>query len=202
TTGSFGAPFANGTFNPSTAGVGVYPITYTVTGDCIIGTETATITVTVQGTSETPIASANQSFCLVDNPTVADLDAQGAEGAELIWYSDAALTTVAPATTALTNDAVFYVVSSTGDSGVDTSEAVAVAVTLNEEVSATMQPEVNEFCRQDSRTVQDLVANPNGTAIRVYTSATGGTAIAATEALVDGVTYYATSTNATTGCES
>src|SRR5690606_34719149 len=160
------------------------------------------VTVNIIQATQPPIASANQSFCLVDNPTVADLDAQGAEGAELIWYSDAALTTVAPATTALTNDAVFYVVTSTGDSACDTSEAVAVTVTLNTEVSPTIQPEGNEFCRQDSPTVQDLIANLNGTAIRVYTSATGGTAIAATEALVDGVTYYATSTNATTGCES
>src|SRR5690606_38711098 len=49
------------------------------------------VTVNIIQATQPPIASANQSFCLVDNPTVADLDAQGAEGTELIWYSDAAL---------------------------------------------------------------------------------------------------------------
>src|SRR5690606_32244429 len=62
TTGSFSAPFANGSFNPATAGVGVYPITYTVAGGCITGTATATITVTIEGAAEAPIAEANQSF--------------------------------------------------------------------------------------------------------------------------------------------
>ncbi len=200
-TGTFSAPFANGVFNPSSEGVGVYAITYTVAeGNCIIGTATATINITVLGNAEAPVAPPNQSFCLVDNPTVGDLQAEG-EGT-LTWYSDAALTTVAPASTPLTNNAVFYVRSSTGDSACDTSEAVAVTVTLNTEVSPTVQPDGNEFCRQDNPTVQDLIANLSGTAIRIYTSATGGTALATTEALQDGITYYATSTNATTGCES
>ncbi|QED38842.1 gliding motility-associated C-terminal domain-containing protein [Antarcticibacterium arcticum] len=200
-TGSFSAPYANGVFNPSNAGLGEFVITYTVDGaaDCAIGTDSATITITVLETTATaPVADAAQAFCEVDDATVADLVATG-EG--LIWYLDADLETEADPTTILLDGAVYYVVSSTGDSVCETSDAVMVTVTINDSVSPTIQPEGNEFCRNDNPTVQDLIDNLNGDGIRIYSSATGGTALATSTALQNGVNYYATATN-TTGCES
>src|SRR5690606_14580935 len=79
-TGSFSAPYANGVFNPSTACIGEYVITYTVDGadDCAIGTDSATITISVfETTAEAPVATATQIFCEVENATVADLAATG-----------------------------------------------------------------------------------------------------------------------------
>ncbi|MEP6262338.1 MAG: gliding motility-associated C-terminal domain-containing protein [Gillisia sp.] len=199
TSGSFEG-YANGTFSPSTLGVNTYTITYSIGDDlqCITGTDSATITITVNDRAEAPVATATQIFCEVENATVADLAATG-EG--LVWYLDADLETEADPTTALLDGAVYYVASVTGTSVCEKSEGVMVTVSIDDAVSPTIQPEGNEFCRSDNPTVQDLIDNLNGDGIRIYSSATGGTPLATSAALQNGVAYYATATNAN-GCES
>ncbi|WP_415830559.1 gliding motility-associated C-terminal domain-containing protein [Gillisia limnaea] len=197
-TGSFSTPYENGFFNPSEAGVGEFEIIYTVDGaaDCAIGTETATITITVNDVPAAPTAEANQSFCLIDNPTVADIDATGDN---VIIYADEALTEEAIATTPLANNAVYYAVA-TGDN-VCNSEAVTITITLTDGTAPTLQMEGDEFCRSDNPTIQDLVNNLSGSGIQIYQASTGGTALATSTALVDGATYFASGTDAG-GCES
>ncbi len=157
------------------------------------------ITVTVTETPALPVADAEQSFCIVDAPTVGDIQITGDD---IIWYSDADLTTVIPETSELTNAVTYYAISSVGEGACESSGSVSVTVTLNTAVSPTIQPEGNEFCRNDEPTVQDLIGNLNGDGIRIYDSAVGGTPIDASTELENGVTYYATATDSTTGCES
>jgi gliding motility-associated-like protein len=161
------------------------------------GTESTMITVTVGETPDAPVADAEQSFCLVDNNTVADLVASGDN---IVWYEDEDLTTVAPATTPLENGDVYYAVA-TGD---DTcgSPSTMVTVTMNDPDAPTLQLEGNEFCRSDNPTLQDLLDNINGSGIQIYASLTGGTPLASTTALQNDVQYFATATDATSGCES
>ena len=187
------------TFNPAEQGEGEFEITYRIDGEnnCAEGTDSATITITVNAASEAPVADAEQSFCLVDNNTVADLVASGDN---IVWYEDEDLTTVASATTPLENGAVYYAVA-TGDNTCG-SPSTMVTVTMNDPDAPTLQLEGNEFCRSDNPTIQDLLDNLNGSGIQVYASLTGGTAIASTTALQDDVEYFATSTDATLGCES
>jgi len=161
------------------------------------GTESTMIIVTVGETPAAPVADAEQSFCLVNNNTVADLVASGDN---IVWYEDEDLTTVASATTPLENGAVYYAVA-TGDNTCG-SPSTMVTVTMNDPDAPTLQLEGNEFCRSDNPTLQDLLDNINGSGIQVYASLTGGTAIASTTALQDDVEYFATLTDATLGCES
>ena len=187
------------TFNPAEQGEGEFEITYRIDGEnnCAEGTDSATITITVNAVPEAPVADAEQSFCLVDNNTVADLVASGDN---IVWYEDEDLTTVASATTPLENGAVYYAVA-TGDNTCG-SPSTMVTVTMNDPDAPTLQLEGNEFCRSDNPTLQDLLDNINGSGIQVYASLTGGTALASTTALQDDVEYFATSTDATLGCES
>ena len=200
TRGSFSAPYEDGMFSPSEAGEGVVTITYSINGaeDCAIGTDEATITITVNGVSEAPVADAEQTFCFINTPTVADLSATGTN---IVWYEDAELTVVAESTDPLVTGEDYYAVA-TADENSCGSEAVMVNVTINDSDAPTLQFEGNEFCRQDNPTVQDLVDNVTGGSVKIYTTAEGGTAIATSTALVNGTTYYATSTDSEFGCES
>ncbi|PIV95189.1 MAG: hypothetical protein COW44_00005, partial [Flavobacteriaceae bacterium CG17_big_fil_post_rev_8_21_14_2_50_33_15] len=56
------------------------------------------ITVTVNDSSAPSVLEPNPTFCLADNPTVADLDASLSATGTITWYSDAALTTALNAT--------------------------------------------------------------------------------------------------------
>jgi len=198
--GSFSAPYQDGIFNPSAAGEGVVTLTYSLNGaeDCAIGTDEATITITVNGISEAPVADADQTFCFVKNPTVADLSATGSN---IVWYEDATLTIVAESTDPLVTGEDYYAVATTDENSCG-STAVMVNVTINDSDAPTLQLEGNEFCRQDNPTVQDLVDNVNGTNVAIYSSEDGGTALAASTTLQNGITYYATSTDSDFGCES
>ncbi|MGM1055253.1 MAG: gliding motility-associated C-terminal domain-containing protein [Bacteroidota bacterium] len=183
--------------NPAELGVGEFVITYSIDeNDCAIGTDSSTITITVVATPDAPVADANQSFCLIDNPTVADITVTGEN---VIIYEDEALTQEASATDPLANDAVYYAVSTTGDNGCN-SEAVMINISLSDGTAPTLQTEGNEFCRSDNPTIQDLIANLNGSGIQIYPTSTGGTALATSTALVNGTTYFASGTDA--GCES
>ena len=155
------------------------------------------VTVLAGDSPDAPVADANQSFCLVDNNTVADLMASGDN---IVWYEDAALTMVALATTPLENADVYYAVTS-GDNTCD-SASTMVTVTMTDPDSPTLQMDGNEFCRRDNPTLQELLDNINGSGIQIYSSLTGGTAIASSTALEDGVEYFATSTNSSSDCES
>ena len=73
-----------------------------------------------------PVGEATQEF--TEGETIADLDVTGDN---IVWYSDAELTTVVDATTALVDEATYYAVSVNGDCS---SEALAVTV---EEVLST-----------------------------------------------------------------
>jgi len=163
----------------------------------LCSSESIMIIVTIGNPADAPTAAANQSFCLVNNNTVANLVASGDN---IVWYEDEDLTIVAPATTPLENGDVYYAVA-TGDNTCS-SPSTMVTVTMNDPDAPTLQIDGNEFCRSDNPTLQDLLNNFNGSGIQIYASLTGGTAIASTTALQDGVQYFATATDATLGCES
>lgn len=189
----------DGVFSPSTSGEGTFEIIYNVGEDlpCVAGADSATITITVRGVSEAPVADAEQSFCLVNNNTVADLVASGDN---VVWYQDEDLTIVAPATTPLENGAVYYAVA-TGENTCG-SPSTMVTVTMNDPDAPTLQSEGNEFCRSDNPTIQNLLNNLTGSGIQIYASLTGGIPLASNTALQNDVQYFATATDATLGCES
>jgi gliding motility-associated-like protein len=95
----------------------------------------------------------------------------------------------------------YYAVSN-NDTASCSSDATEIVVTITDPAAPALSMEGDEFCRSDNPTVQDLINNFSGSGVLVYPSSTGGSAISATTALQNGVTYYGASVNGTTGCES
>ena len=137
-----------------------------------------------------PTGSATQSFCTIDNPTVANLTATGTA---IKWYSAATGGTALVTTTALATG-TYYASQTVGTC--ESALRFAVAVTVNNPAAPTGSA-AQSFCTIDNPTVANLTAT--GTAIKWYSAATGGTALVTTTALATG-TYYASQTVGT--CES
>ena len=145
------------------------------------------VTVTIAPTPA-PTGTATQTFC--NTATVADLTATGSG---ILWYTAPTGGTALATTTPLVNGTAYY-----ASQTITACESIArLAVTAN--ITVTPAPTgtaTQTFCNEG--TVADLSAT--GTGIQWYADATGGTALAATTALINGTVYYASQTVA--ACES
>ncbi|MCF8274149.1 MAG: gliding motility-associated C-terminal domain-containing protein [Flavobacteriaceae bacterium] len=194
-----------GVFDPLVDAPGVYTYLVASTLPCRADA-TSQITVTVNDSSAPVVVDPNPTFCLVDNPTVADLDASLSATGTITWYSDAALTTVLNSTDVLI-DGQDYFATQTNSSGCESSQNVQVSVTVNDSSTPTLIDSNQELCINDNPTIMDLMLNiseydSNLNNIIWYDTATGGTPLSSSLILSNGVTYYASLFNATTGCES
>ena len=180
----------------ATGGTALVPTTALVNGTVYHASQTVSgcestarfaVTATVNVTP-VPTGNATQSFCNLG--TVADLTATGTG---IQWYAAATGGTVLAPTTALVNGTVYH--ASQTIAGCESATRLAVTVQIAP-VAAPTGTANQTFC--NAATVANLTAT--GTAIQWYAASTGGTALAATTALVNGTTYYASQT--LTGCES
>src|SRR5690606_13420373 len=153
--------------------------------DCesVVRTE---VTVVITETPAPSLTELTQVFCEIDSATVADLNTAGATG-DVVWYTSATGGTALAPTAALV--AGTYYAAQVGDD----CESVArteVTVVITETPAPSLTELTQVFCEIDSATVADLnTAGATGPVVW-YASATGGTALAPTAALVAG-TYYA-----------
>ena len=115
-----------------------------------------------------PTGSATQSFCTIDNPTVANLTATGTA---IKWYSAATGGSALVGTTALATG-TYYASQTVGTC--ESALRFAVAVTVNNPAAPTGSA-TQSFCTIDNPTVANLTAT--GTAIKWYSAATGGSAL-------------------------
>src|SRR5690606_32107083 len=142
------------------------------------------VSIVVNETPAPSLTELDQVFCEIDAPTVSDLDITGATGT-VVWYD--ADGNLLSGTDGLVSGT--YYAAQMGDDceSVDRTE-VTVTITMTPAPDLTELDQV--FCEIDSATVADLnTAGATGTVVW-YASATGGTALAPTAALVAG-TYYA-----------
>jgi sugar lactone lactonase YvrE len=176
-------------YNVATGGTALASTTALATGNYFVSQtvnsiESARTTVSVI-VNITPIPTAlSQSFC--NSPTVANLVASGTA---LRWYTVATGGTALASTTTLATGN--YFVSQTLNSC--ESSRTLVSVTIN----TTAAPNASAQTFNNAATVANLVAS--GTALRWYTVATGGTALASTTALVTGSYFVSQTVNL---CES
>ncbi len=135
-------------------------------------------------------SAALQTFC--GSATVADLVAQGVNGATLSWYSSATAQEALSNGTVLTTG-VYYVAQNLNTCS---SERRAVTVKI---INMTA-PQVNNFQFCGNATVADLhIIAPTGITYRWYTTATASTALTQNTQLTT-TTYYVAKVEA--GCES
>ncbi|MFV9552347.1 gliding motility-associated C-terminal domain-containing protein [Algibacter sp. PT7-4] len=181
--------------------IGTYNFTYTIT-DANSCTNSSTVSIIVADAPESGTVNTPEAFCIAEITTgqtynlfdlLTDEDQTG------VWSDDSA-------SGALTDNIVTLDGLSAGTynftfnvDAINTCDDVNVTVSIIiNDTSSPSAPSTQEFC--DAATVADLTAT--GTSIQWYDVAAGGTPLANTIALVDSQIYYATQTDATTGCES
>ncbi|WP_171946611.1 gliding motility-associated C-terminal domain-containing protein [Flaviramulus basaltis] len=182
-----------------------YNFTYTVTATSPCTTDsTADITVIINDSPTIIVDNANPEFCLVNNPTIADLaDSISATGT-VNWYEDAALTLSLTDADALVDGEDYYA-TQTNNTGCESSTAVQINATINDTATPVLDDPSMEYCINDGPTISDLASNINYDStlysIVWYDAATGGSVISSSTNLTN-TTYYAVLVDPVTGCES
>jgi len=141
--------------------------------------------------SPAPASFSPQSFCQINNPTLASIFITGTN---IKWYSTPTGGTALPSSTPLVSTT--YYASQTSVGSCESSIRTAVVVVVNDP-PAPGGSTVQNFCVADNPTVASLTAT--GTGILWYLTPTGGTPLLTTTPLATG-NYYASQT--VSGCES
>ena len=145
------------------------------------------ITIIVNNTPN-PKGSNIQTFC--NSATVGDLKA---DGSEIKWYASESGGTPLSSTTALVNSTSYF--ASQTLNGCESIPRLAVNATIFSTLPPTGDA-IQTLC--EGATLSKLIVT--GTGIKWYDSATAGSSLALTTAMVNNTTYYATQT--LNGCES
>ncbi len=168
-------------------------VSYTIADTMGNISEPATITIT-SNTAVAPTGDAVQTFCIADQPTVADLVANGSN---IQWFESENSTTALDPSTPLIDQAIYYASQTTG-AECESTDRLAVTVSLIDGEAPTGN-QAQVFCISDQPTVANLTAN--GENIQWFASATSNTPLSLDTPLIDQGVYYASQT-VTSGCES
>nr|WP_051197635.1 hypothetical protein [Flavobacterium soli] len=163
-------------------------------GGCPSATRLA-VTVTVNNAATPTTTDTTQDFCLIDSPTVSDLQVNEAG---VVWYTAATGGALIAGNTAIVSGTTYYASQTIG--GCPSATRLAVTATVGNAPTPTTTDSTQDFCLIDAPTVGDIQVNETG--ITWYSAATGGVVVANGTALSSGTTYYASLTDAGTGCES
>ncbi|MCF6181159.1 gliding motility-associated C-terminal domain-containing protein [Lutibacter sp.] len=154
------------------------------------------VTITFINPATPTTSETNQTFCIVDNPTIADLQANGTN---INWYDNETDTTPLNSTDALIDGEDYWAAESDATSGCESISRLKVTIAITDNTPVTINNSTQTFCATDVPTVENLQAS--GNSINWYESETSTTPLDINELLVNGEDYWATQTN-TTGCES
>ena len=186
---------------------GTYNFTYLVaaTAPCTVNA-TAIATVTVNDTLAVTVINATPAFCLVDSPTVADLDAS-VSGTTIIWYAEENDTTPLASTDALEDGEDYFATQNDATNGCESSTKIQVDVSVNDAPAPTLIDVNLELCINDAPTIAELTANiseynTSSNNVVWYDASTNGNVISSTTALELNTTYYAVLIDPVSGCES
>lgn len=206
-TGGTWSPTLNsgtGVFDPSVDTAGTY--TYIVTANAPCTTDArAEVTITIDDSPPVIVLEPSPTFCMVDNPTVADLSNSIRATGTVNWYQDAALTIPLVDTDGLVDGEDYYA-TQTNNTGCESSVAEQVTVTINNAATPTLKDASETYCINDGPTLSTLSDNiieyeSNLNNIVWYDVAIGGAPLAEDTAL-NVATYYAALIDQTTNCES
>ncbi len=168
--------------------------------DVAIGCESSVrlaVTINVKDSSTPTINNSNQDFCLVDNPTVADIQVNESN---VVWYDLPTGGNMISPTTNLIDDTIYYASLIDAVSGCESSVRLAITVNVIDVVTPTTNNLNQAFCLVNNPTIADIHVNESN--VVWYSSLTGGSALSSTASLQNGLTYYASLIDAVSGCES
>jgi len=152
------------------------------------------VTVTVTDPAVPTTNDSTPEFCIAANATIADIQVNETG---VVFYTTPTAGTALASTTALINGTTYYAAQVIN--GCEGSVRLAITVTITEVATPTSNDNTQEFCLVNNPTIANIQVNEPG--VVFYATATGGTALAATQALINGTVYYA-SLNGAIGCES
>ena len=181
--------------------IGSYNFTYSIT-DANGCDNSSTVTITVEDAPESGIANTPFEICLSNintGQTVNLFDLLDNEDQSGIWIDDSSTGALVGSIVTIDNlpSGTYNFTYDVNSIGTCDDVLVTVSILINDTMAPTgVSPQ--EFC--DTATVADLMAT--GNTILWYDSLTSTTPLENTTVLNDGQTYYATQTNAVTGCES
>jgi gliding motility-associated-like protein/uncharacterized repeat protein (TIGR01451 family) len=142
-----------------------------------------------------PEGNPNQSFCLINEPTITNLTATASN--TVIWYKAKSGNEVYNDTDPLENGLKYYAANS--DGSCESIERLEVAVVINNLDPATVTTRTQFFCAVENPTIADLKATASGT-IMWYDQISRGNVYKDTDALVNNLKYYVANSDGT--CES
>ncbi|MGV3696831.1 Ig-like domain-containing protein [Flavobacterium sp.] len=168
--------------------------------DAITGCESAfrlTVTVNVNDTLPPTTTDTTQDFCLIGNPTVANIQANETG---VIWYDAQTGGNIVPSTADLVDNATYYGALINAITGCESSVRLVVTVTVNDALPPTTTSTTQDFCLVSNPTVANIQTNETG--VIWYDASVGGNIVPSTTILVDNAVYYGALVDVTTGCES
>lgn len=140
-----------------------------------------------------PTAANTQNFCSGDNPTLNDINITGTN---ILWYAASTGGSPISVNTVLVNGTTYYATQTI--SGCESTSRRAVLVNIFNTPNPPAGNSVQQFCAGSTPTIADLQTIP--VAGNWYASASGGSPLPVSTSLVNGQTYYATTSFQ--GCES
>lgn len=157
-------------------------------------------TVTLLDPSPPLIPNNPQTFCDIENPTIANLVVQlNNPSSTVLWYATETASVAVDTTEQLVNGTTYWASEVEGALSCESSLRTSLTVIINTTPAPTTSTSNLVFCDTEAATIADL--QMVGTAIKWYDTATATTALNETDFLTTG-DYYATQTDAVTGCES
>ena len=188
-----------------TGGTAIVPTTALANGiyygailDPVTGCESAlrlAVTITITDPLIPTTADNTQDFCLVNAPTVANIQVNEAN---VVWYSLPAGGTAIVPTTALANG-IYYGAILDPVTGCESSVRLQVTINVSDPGTPTTTDNTQDFCLINAPTVANIQVNEAN--VVWYNSLTSTTAIAPATALSNG-NYYGAILDPITGCES
>lgn len=148
-------------------------------------------TITLNNEPAPTTANANQTFCVADSATIADIQVNEPT---VNWYSAPGTGNLLAPTTPLVNGASYY--ATTVGAFCESYDSLMVSVVLNDVPAPTSSSAQQLFCIGDSSTVADIQVNEP--VVHWYDAS--GNLVPPSTVLTDGSVYYAANVGAT--CES
>ncbi|MHB1148151.1 MAG: Ig-like domain-containing protein, partial [Lutibacter sp.] len=158
------------------------------------------VNVVINTTPPPTTTNANQSFCIKDYlpnaPKISDINASGNE---ILWYATETSTTPLNTTDVLVNGS-YWATQTNATTGCKSASRLVVNVTIINPATPTTTLANQAFCAVNKPTIASLQAT--GTSINWYANETDSIPLNSTDLLVNGETYWAAASDASTGCES
>ncbi|GGK47465.1 MULTISPECIES: gliding motility-associated C-terminal domain-containing protein [Flavobacteriaceae] len=183
-----------GTFDPITNTAGSYMYTVSSTLE-FCSDDTANVNVIISTTPPPTTIDTIQTFCEIDNPTVANLNATGEN---IIWYATETSTTPLNLDAVLLNGEDYWAVQTDANGCSSGSRLMVTAAIISTSPPTTLESN-QTFCEVDNPKVANLSAT--GENIIWYATETSTTPLNLDAVLLNGEDYWAAQTDAN-GCSS